>query len=295
MSTMQPAEARAVLTEFVGTYGMAPEPVERVEERTLRTPHGDLRIRLMWPPLEPDERAPALLFFHGGGWVLGDLDSHNEICRALVHRAPCVVASLEYRLSPENQFPAPLEDALAALEWLHDEADSLGIDRRRIAVGGDSAGGNIAASLAIEARNRRGPPVAHQLLIYPITHHECEDASFAEFGADCFLTTDTMLWFWDQYLPDSALGKDPRASVMLERSLDGLPQTTLLTAECDPLRDQGEAYGRRLAEAGVAVCLRREREMCHGFLSMGREVPHASRVIDWLAAAIANQQPVSGT
>ena len=213
---------------------------------------------------------PLVMFLHGGGWVAGDLDSHDATCRALANASGCKIVAIDYRLAPEQKFPAGLNDCHAALQWLAAHAADIGVDARRIAVCGDSAGGNLAASLAIMARDRGGAALAFQVLVYPVTHHAFDTRSYREYGQGYLLTLEGMRWNWNHYLADAAAGRDPLASPLLAPDLRGLPPALVIVAECDPLCDESEAYARRLAEAGVAVECKRYDGMLHAFFTLGQ-------------------------
>jgi acetyl esterase len=270
-----------VLDEFAATYGLEPEAVAAVEDDVIPSPAGGIGVRIIRPFGLPPA-APSVVFFHGGGWVIGSLDSHDAICRSLAQRSRSVIVSVDYRLAPEAPFPAAVEDAYIATGWVATNATELRLDRTRLIVAGDSAGGNLAAVVSVLARDRGYPSLCHQVLIYPVTDFEFERPSFIEFAADHFLTAEDMRWFWRHYAPGD-LASDPRASVYRTQDLHGLPYTTLLTAECDPLRDQAEAFAQRLSSSGVPTALRREPGMCHGFLSMGGRISGAHATLDFLA------------
>ena len=229
---------------------------------------------------------PLLLFLHGGGWVTGNLDTHDATCRALANASACKVVALDYRLAPEHKFPAGLADCHAALRWLAAHAASLDIDAARIAVAGDSAGGNLAAALTLLARDPAGPRIAHQVLVYPVTHHAFDTPSYGDYADGFLLTRDGMRWNWNHYLPDAATGQDPLASPLLAPDLRGLPPALVITAECDPLRDESEAYARRLAAAGVAVELKRYDGMLHAFFTMGHEFEDGRAAVAYAGAAL---------
>jgi acetyl esterase len=256
------------------------EPLAKVETKSL----GAFRIRVYTP--EGQGPFPALLYLHGGGWVLGDLESHDDVCRSLARRTPSVVVSVEYRLSPEAKFPAPLDDCEAALRWLSDHAAELGADPARIAVGGDSAGGNLAAGLTIRMRDRGGPKIAFQLLIYPATDRNVGRESHREFAVGFGLTRSNMQWFWDCYLNATADRDNPEVSPLRAESLRGLPPAFVLTAHSDVLRDEGEAYAKRLQESGVPVTAVRFRDMNHGFIRMGAVYSQADHGLSVLAEAL---------
>jgi acetyl esterase len=215
------------------------------------------------PPL------PALVYFHGGGWVIGSLETHDGACRELANRIGCAVVSVDYRLAPESRYPAAAEDCYAATQWVAENAKALGVDAKRIAIGGDSAGGNLAAVVALMARDRGGPALRHQLLIYPVTDADFERASYRENAEGYLLTTKAMAWFWGHYVPELAQRQDGYAAPLRAKDLAGLPPAFVLTAEFDPLRDEGEAYAKRLAQAGVPTRLQRYDGAIHGFFAMG--------------------------
>jgi acetyl esterase len=229
---------------------------------------------------------PLVLFMHGGGWVAGDLDSHDATCRALANASGGRIVALDYRLAPEHKFPAGLHDCHAALKWLAAHADEVGVDARRIAVAGDSAGGNLAAALALLARDRGGPAVAFQLLVYPVAAHAFDTASYRDYGAGHLLTLEGMRWNWNHYLPHADAGLDPLASPLLAPDLRGLPPALVITAECDPLCDEGEAYGRRLAAAGVPVEIRRYDGMLHAFFTLGQVFDDGREAVAYAGEAL---------
>jgi acetyl esterase len=219
---------------------------------------------------------PILLFFHGGGWVICSLDTHDNTCRALANRARCLVISVDYRLAPEAEFPAAVRDAYAAAQWAVENAGDLNGDPTRVAVGGDSAGGNLSAALALMARDEGGPPLVYQLLIYPVTDvHTFDRDSYREYTEGYVVTREEMAWYRDHYLQDVEEARDPYVSPLLCPDLSGLPAAHVVTAEYDVLRDEGEAYARRLKEAGNAVTCTRYNGMVHGFMSMDGAVDKA--------------------
>ena len=261
------SEARAVAKQFRRPVEI--EPVARVEDRTVPGPAGDIPVRV-YLPVEDGETRPGIVYFHGGGFVICDLDSHDGACRRLANEVNAVVVSVDYRLAPEHRWPAAAEDAFAATQWAAAHAAELGIDADRLAVAGDSAGGNLTAVVAQMARDRGGPALAFQLMVYPVidlSATRSEHASQPENARGYFLTLDQMEWYRDQYLGD-ADGEAPYASPIKAGSLAGLPAACVVTAEMDPLRDEGEAYGRALRAAGVPVELHRAPGMFHGFFNM---------------------------
>ncbi len=253
-----------------------------VEERELRGPAGPVRVRVYRPSADPG--LPLLLWLHGGGWVVGSLDSHDPLCRDIAAGAPCVVAAVDYRLAPEHPFPAGLEDAWAALRWAAEEAPALGADPARLAVGGDSAGGNLAAVVALRARDAE-VPVRLQVLVYPVTDCDLDTDSYRLHGAGLNLTREKMAWYWGLYLAD-ADGTQPEASPLQAPDLRGLAPALVQTAEYDPLLDEGEAYARRLAEAGVPVTLTRYDGQIHGFARMPALTLRAREAFDEIARAL---------
>lgn len=247
-----------------------PEPVAKIEDRVVPGLEAgvEIPVRVYWPAdcAESDSPKAAFVFFHGGGWVLGNLDAYDHVCHALANAGDCVVVSVDYRLAPEYRFPAAAEDCYAATAWTAQHADELGIDPKRIAVGGDSAGGNLAAVACLMDRDRGTSHVAYQVLIYPITDAHFETPSYIENGEGYFLTTERMAWFWELYLNNSPEATNPYAAPLQAESLAGLPPAYVMTAEFDPLLSEGDAYADRLEAAGVAV----ERELydgqIHGFV-----------------------------
>lgn len=283
--TLTPQAVREATRQWVGMMG-EPAPVGRVENRTIPGPAGEIPVRIYWPADDGDGPLPMLVFFHGGGWVLCDLDTHDPICRALTNSVGCVTISVDYRLAPEHKFPAAPEDAYAATVWAAAHADELGGDAARLAVGGDSAGGNLAAVVALMARERGGPALAFQLLIYPATDLRMNTPSIAENGAGYGLDTAEMIWFGNHYMRDDADKLNPLVSPLLAPDLGGLPPALVVTAEYDPLRDEGERYGERLRAAGVPVTIRRYDGMIHGFVSTAAIFDTGRRAVDDIAAAL---------
>jgi acetyl esterase len=226
------------------------------------------------------------VLFHGGGWVLGSIDDADHGCRAITHAATCVVVSVGYRLAPEHRFPAAVEDAYAAVAWVADNQPELGGDGAPIAVAGESAGGNLAAAVALLTRDRGGPPLGRQILIYPVTDHTLATHSYQRFGSGYWLTRQAMESFWDHYLPEPEERAQPYAAPLCSPDLDGLPPALIITAEFDVLRDEGEAYAKRLREAGVPVVLSRYDGLIHGFWSCAGVVDRARTVTEEIAASL---------
>jgi acetyl esterase len=280
---MTPAEAREGMRARTAALGPVQE-VARVEEREVPVEGAAIRVRFYYP--RGAGPFPVLVYYHGGGWVIGDLDTHDGLCRALTNAAACVVASVGYRLAPEFKYPVAAEDAYAAARFVATHGAELGIDPRRLAVGGDSAGGNLAAVVSLLARDRGGPAIAFQLLVYPVTEHRFETPSYREHADGYLLTREGMRWFWAHYLARDEDGRQPYASPLLARDLGRLPPALVVTAEYDPLRDEGEAYARRLAEAGVPVVLTRYPGMIHGFLRMTLMLDQARVALGEVAGAL---------
>jgi acetyl esterase/lipase len=277
------AEARR-LFDAMPRPAVEPIPVGRVEDRAIPGPDQEIPVRVYWPETGGASTAPpVVVFFHGGGWVLAGLHTHDQLCRMITAGAGVITVSVDYRLAPDHRFPAAVEDAYAATCWAADHAaghaaghaDELGGDPARLAVAGDSAGGNLAAATALMARDRGGPALAFQLLVYPVLDHRQDTPSCRENAEGFFLTADHMRWYWEQYLGDGD-GSHPYASPVLADDLTGLPPAHIVTAACDPLRDEGEEYGRLLAEAGVPTEVRRYDGMFHGFFSMRDLLPAAA-------------------
>lgn len=279
-----PEEARV---EFKRDMKMvdAPAPaVHRIDDREISGAAGAMLARIYDPRGDKTATLPMLVYYHGGGWIRGDIETHDSTCRVLAAEAPCIVISVDYRLAPEHPFPAAVDDAYAALRWTAANAKGLGGDPGRIAVGGDSAGGNIAAAVAALAVDRSGPTVAYQLLIYPVTDLVGVTPSKRAYSKGYFL--DYMHFYVASYLGPKGDPRDPLASPLLRGDLRRLPPTFLVTAGYDPLRDEGEAYARRLSEAGVPVEHALFEDMIHGFISLRGLVPDADQGLRRCAAAL---------
>ena len=243
----------------------APKPLHRVEDRRIPGPDGELPIRVYWPARAG--RQPILVYYHGGGFRLGDLDTHDPICRELAARSGAIIVSVGYRLVPEHVYPAAVDDSYAALEWVHAHADDIGGDAARLAVGGDSAGGNLAAAVSLKARDLAGPPIGFQLLIYPVLNlAEMETESHRLFAEGYVIGGAAHEYTRDAYLPNPADRRHPYASPLLADDLMNLPPALVITAEFDPLRDEGEMYARKLADAGVQTRAARFGGVPHAFL-----------------------------
>jgi acetyl esterase len=253
-------------------------------DRLIPGPGGDLRLRIYLP--EHSSAPPVLAYFVGGGWVHGSIEASAAVCRRLARTTPCAVATVAYRLAPEHPFPAAVEDCYAATRWLADHAGELGLDAARIAVGGGSAGANLAAATTLLARERGGPPLAFQLLVYPPTDYRADTASRRTCTDPVFFDRRSVEWCWSHYLADEAEGDDPLASPLRAPDVRGLPPALVITAELDPLRDEAELYATKLAAAGVPTEVVRYPGMVHGFFSMTDQLDAAQQAQDLAAAAL---------
>mgnify|MGYP001297355986 CR=1 FL=1 len=277
-------QARTQMEVSTRFLGRSPR-VERVEDLRIPGPGGELPIRLV-VPVGAETPAPVVVFFHGGGWVVGDLSSHENLCRALANASGCLVASVGYRRAPEDPYPAAAEDAFAAFSWFAAHAGDVEGDPGRLAVCGDSAGGNLAAAVALMARDRGAPPPALQVLAYPAVDHDFETESYRRFAEGYYLTRAEMMWYWDQYVPEGRDRDSPYASPVRASDLGGLAPALVLTAGYDVLRDEGELYARKLEAAGVPVVLSRYEGMIHGFLRRYPFFDEGRRALDEAAAAL---------
>ncbi len=257
-----------------------PPEIGCVRDLQASGPSGSIPLRLYRPPGAGDDAVlPVLVYYHGGGWVMGDLDTHDTLCRELAKRSGCAVAAVDYRLAPEHRFPAAVADCIAATRWVRDHAGEYHLDRSRLAVGGDSAGGNLAAVLSIDARDRGDLPISFQLLIYPATDMRRTAPSHAENGHGYLLTRETLDYFVGHYMPDPAQYDDWRASPLLCADLSNLPPALVLTAGFDPLRDEGAAYAMRLTDCGNRAAYVHFPRQIHGFVTMGRVIDEAGTAI----------------
>ena len=277
------AGARALYRETRGS--LSPLPSEVADVANVRA--GDIPARLYRPfGASASDPLPVLVYFHGGGWTIGDLDTHDVVCRELAIHARCAVASIDYRLAPEHKFPAAVEDAVAATRWLAREAEALRLDPRRIAVGGDSAGGNLAAVVALVLRDEGGPDLAMQVLIYPATDMAADTASHMRFADGYVLTREAILWFRGNYLRGPEDESDWRASPLRAQDLSRLPPAYVVTGGFDPLLDEGRAYADRLRAAGVPVTYECFEGMVHGFVTMGGVIAAAHHALSRCGLAL---------
>lgn len=270
-TALEPAEVRA-LFDLPATEN--PEEVSGIDDRTLVGPRGDIPVRIYSP--EGAGPFPLLMYFHGGGFVIGNLETHDALCRSLCNRAECVVVAVDYRLAPEHRYPAAPEDCYAATLWAQKHAKELNCLGDRLAVAGDSAGGNMAAVVCLMARDLGAPHISHQLLLYPVTDNNFATQSYQDNAEGYLLTRAMMQWFWGHYLATEKDGQHAYAAPLRADDLSGLPSATLITAEYDPLRDEGEDYAQRLLAAGVKTELIRYSGMIHGFLTFPDAIDDAN-------------------
>lgn len=289
LETLTPAEAREGYLRGSALLGPDPAEVGHVRNLAAPGPAGEIPLRLYRPKgASPGTALPAMVFFHGGGWVIGDLDTHDRLCRQLCNDAGIAIIAVHYRLAPEHPFPASVEDAFAATQWIAAQARDLGVDPTRLAVGGDSAGGNLSAIVALMARDANGPALRLQVLVYPAVDFRMSSKSFETRGDVLPLTRQAVQWFRDHYLGKSPGDRvdDWRASPIRAESLKGLPPAYVITAGYDVLCDEGQAYAEALESAGVAVERAHFPGMIHGFITMGRFVGAANTAIAGCAAAL---------
>jgi acetyl esterase len=284
---LTPKEARQLFRETRPASTPEPPTIGLVKDLAADGPAGPIPLRLYRPADVPATTPlPVLVFFHGGGWVIGDLDTHDVLCRQLTAGAGVCVVAVDYRLAPEHRFPAAVDDAWAATRWIVAHAGELAVDGARLAVGGDSAGGNLAAVVSLLARDHGGPAIALQALLYPVTDVGTETGSYRDFAEGFMLTRDSMKWFFDQYLARAADAADWRVSPLRAPSLAELPPALVVTAGFDPLRDEGDAYAARLRSSGVRVDAICYGGMVHGFVPMGRLIDTGNRAVSHIAASL---------
>jgi len=295
LDAMTPVAARAEIARNARAFAGPLVPLPRIDEVTIPGPAGPIRARL-YDPAADGRRRGLVVYYHGGGWVVGNIETHDPLCRFLAREADVAVLAVDYHLAPEHPFPAPVEDALLAFRWAFREAPRLRCDRARVAVAGDSAGGNLAAVVAQLAARDGGPRPALRVLFYPVTDLSRKHPSYRLFADGFFLTEREMDWYRGHYLPDEDTARDPRASPLLAEDLRELPPAIVLTAGFDVLRDEGEAYARRLATAGVPVRHRRHEGLIHGFSNAtgaSRSAHAAMReATGWIREALATPLPV---
>jgi acetyl esterase len=285
--TLSPKDARQLFLETRPAATPTPPQIGSVRDLVAETAAGTIPLRLYRPAGVSDATPlPAYLYFHGGGWVIGDLETHDVLCRQLTAASGASVISVDYRLAPEHKFPAAADDAWAATRWVVAHGGELGLDAGRLAVGGDSAGGNLAAVVALMARDAGGPAIRQQVLIYPVTDVMRETRSYADFAEGYMLTRDSMRWFIAHYLRSKDDARDWRVSPLRAPSLAGLPPALIVTAGFDPLRDEGEMYAGRLRDAGVMVDYVCYGGMVHGFAGMGKLIDTAQRAVSLIGDAL---------
>ncbi len=283
IETMSIEQARETIETFRMMMG-PPEDMSVVEERTIPGPGGDLRALIYTP--EGDGPFPVLVYFHGGGFTAGSIDLVDPICRMLANRSGAIVVAASYRLGPEHPYPAAPDDAYAVVSWVTEHAAEFDGDPARLAVGGDSAGANLATVTCLRSKTEGGPAIVFQLLVYPSVDNTGDYPSFAENGEGYLLTTPLMEWFWANYMGGGTRGDEPYAAPMKAKDLTGLPPAFVITAEFDPLRDEGEAYAARLNEAGVPTDVRRYDGAIHAFFWLPAVVDQGRTAIDAAAAAL---------
>ena len=278
-----PAEARRQYRETRAALRPEAPQLSLVRDLRAQGETGAIPLRLYRPS---EGILPALIYLHGGGWVVGDLDTHDVVCRQLAEQAGIVVIAVDYRLAPEHRFPAAVDDCWSATRWIAAHAVDLGIDAVRLAVGGDSAGGGLATVMCLLARDTGDPPLTFQLLVYPVTDLRAESASYSKYAEGYLLTRNGMRWYIAQYAPNEADVLNWRASPLLAESVSGVPPALVVSAGVDPLRDEGEAYARRLEGASVPVDYLCLGGMIHGFITMGGRIDAANRAVSYMAAAL---------
>ncbi len=264
MNERTPEDARAYRANLAALNGPAPN-MARVEEHTIEQADGSFQVRVL-VPIEPP--AGVIVYYHGGGWVVGSIDESDALGRKLAERTSCAVVLVDYRLAPEHRYPVAVDDSYAALEWTAAHMDQIAGRELPLIVAGDSAGGNLSAVMAIRARDRNGPKIAMQVLIYPVTDANFDRPSYLDPENQLLLTRDSMIWFFDHYIPDVSRRTEPEASPLYTPDLSGLPPAVVLTAEHDPLRDEGEEYAQRLEDAGVPVDFQRHDRQMHAFFAL---------------------------
>jgi acetyl esterase len=288
--TLPPSEAREYYRAARPIVNPDPPALDSSKPLSIPAPHGTIPARIYTPKTlrKNNGLAPCLVFFHGGGWVIGDLDTHDVVCQKLAHEGELIVISVDYRLAPEHKFPAAADDAITATIWVADNARQFGIDAAQLLVGGDSAGGNLAAVVALAMRDEGGPKLAGQVLVYPATDFAMKHPSHSEPDTSVLLTHSVIKWFCNHYINGAADIDDWKASPARAKTLAGLPPAYVLTAGADPLRDEGADYAARLKEAGVPVTYRHFPGQFHGFFTMGKLLQQANvavtEVADWMKA-----------
>ncbi len=286
MWEMEPPAGREAMAALMQLVGPKDVPIGKVSNLAIPGPAGDIPARVFTPVAAGGEPLPTLVFFHGGGFVIGSVETHDGLTRMLANDSACRVISVDYRMAPEHKFPAAVEDAFAAVAWIEKHAAELGVDANRLAVGGDSAGGNLAAVVAHMARDAGAPKLAYQLLLFPVTEIDADTVSRREFAEGYFLEGRTLEWFFDHYLGSDADRSDPKASPLLAAKFAGLPPAYIMVAGFDPLHDEGVAYAEKLRDAGVSVTLDDYPEMVHDFIYLQAVLPQAAEALGSAAKAV---------
>ena len=283
VTTVSPAVSRI---HFESRKRESGPSISKISEYLIPSTNGGIQTRIYTP--EGQGPFPILVWFHGGGWVLGNLNTTESECRNLTNLAKCVVVSVDYRLAPESKFPAAAEDCYTATKWISDHPTSFNVDAQRMAIGGASSGGNLAAVVTLMSRDRNGPKLLHQLLVVPVTDYDFNTESYIQNESGYGLTREAMIWYWRQYLNSEADSHNPYAVPMREKDLSGLPNATIITAEFDPLRDEAEAYAKRLEEAGTKTTCARYDGMIHGFFGMSESINKTRDAIKQAADELKN-------
>ncbi len=286
MWEQSPADARATFVAMMQAVGPKDVPIGKTENLTVPGPGGPIAVRVYSPVAAGSEGLPVLVYYHGGGFVIGDLDTHDGVCRMFANEAACRVIAVHYRLAPENKFPAAVEDAYTAAAWVEANASRLGVDANRIAVGGDSAGGALAAVVAQQAKEKGGPKLALQMLLFPVTQVGRDTSSLREFAVGYLLETQTLNWFYDNYVPKDVDKNDPRLSPLRAKDLSGLPPAYVMLGGFDPLHDEGLQYAERLRAAGVRVTVEDHADMVHCFIYLQSVLPQAHAAVASASAAL---------
>jgi acetyl esterase len=286
MHELSPPDARVLFAALMELAGPKDVPIGKVANLSFPGPGGDIALRSYTPVAAASEALPTLVYYHGGGFVIGNLDTHDGLCRMIANEAGVRVIAVDYRLAPERKYPAAVEDAHAALRHVEANASDLGVDANRIAVGGDSAGGALAAIVTQIAKEEDGPAIAYQLLLFPVTQIGDETGSYKTFAEGHFLERATLDWFFAHYLPAASDANEPRISPLAAQSLAGLPPAYLMTAECDPLHDEGLRYAERLRDAGVEVEIADHPGLVHDFIYLQGVLPQAGPALKSACAAL---------
>jgi acetyl esterase len=287
MSEAGAVAGREQFNALMQLVGPRDVPVGRIENKTVPTPAGGVPIRVYTPVAAGADPMPALVYFHGGGFVIGNIESHDGLCRMLANEGGLRVVSVDYRLAPEHKFPAAFDDGFAALAWVAANAAEIGVDANRIAVGGDSAGGALAAQVAQAAKARGGIALAAQMLLFPVTQIGAQTASLKEFAVGYFLEKETLDWFYTSYVPAGADTNDPRLSPLRSKDVSGLPPAFIMLGGFDPLHDEGMQYADKLRAAGVKVTIADYGDMIHCFVYLQSVLPQARDALAGAAKAVA--------